>query len=219
MWQDAIDSFADVFSAPFRNVMWKSLALTLAILALAWWGLDKLALAYVHSATGWLETTIAIVIGFGLVAGLALLAAPTTSLVASFFLDEIADIVEREVDPAGAPGRPAPTLEAALFSLRYAALSALVAIVALVALFIPGVGLIAWIAANAYLLGQEYFELAAMRFRTAAEARELRARHAMQVYGAGLIVAGFVAIPLLNLLTPLFATALMARLHKRLAAG
>ena len=95
MWQDAIDSFADVFSAPFRNVMWKSLALTLAILALAWWGLDKLALAYVHSATGWLETTIAIVIGFGLVAGLALLAAPTTSLVASFFLDEIADIVER----------------------------------------------------------------------------------------------------------------------------
>jgi CysZ protein len=37
------------------------------------------------------------------------------------------------------------------------------------------------------------------------------------VFVHGLVIAGFVAVPLLNLLTPLFATALMARLHKRLA--
>jgi CysZ protein len=55
-----------------------------------------------------------------------------------------------------------------------------------------------------------------MRFRSAAEAREMRARFELQVYLAGLLIAGFVAIPLLNLLTPLFATTLMARLHKRL---
>ena len=82
-------------------------------------------------------------------------------------------------------------------------------------LFVPGFGFVAWIAANAYLLGNEYFELAAMRFHPLAEAREMRRRFAVPVYLAGLIISVFVAIPLLNLFTPLFATALMARLHGR----
>jgi CysZ protein len=37
------------------------------------------------------------------------------------------------------------------------------------------------------------------------------------VFIAGMIVAGFVAVPLLNLLTPLFATAFMTRMMKCLA--
>ena len=219
MLRDAIDSFGDIFSPPFRRVMAKSLALTCGVLVLAGFGLDRLALSFVHVHTGWLATTISVLIGLGLVAGLVLLAAPTTSLVAGFFLDEIADIVEREVDPAGVPGRPAPALDSALYALRFAALSLLVTLAALVVLFVPGFGLLAWIGANAYLLGREYFELAAMRFRSFAEARAMRRHFSMQVYFAGLFIAGFVAIPLLNLFTPLFATALMARLHKRLARG
>jgi CysZ protein len=219
MLRDAIDSFVDIFSPPFRLVMVKSLALTVGVLVLAGFGLDRLALTFVHVQSGWLATAISLLIGLGLVAGLVLLAAPTTSLVAGFFLDEIAGIVEREVDPTGIPGQPAPAIESGLYALRFAALSLLVTLAALVLLFVPGLGFIAWIGANAYLLGREYFELAAMRFRSVAEARAMRQHFAMQVYLAGLFIAGFVAIPVLNLFTPLFATALMARLHKRLARG
>ena len=215
--QDALNSFSDVFSPPFRRVMAKSLALTLAVLLLGGFGLDRLALSFVQTHTNWLATLIAILIGLGLIVGLALLAAPTTSLVASFFLDEIADLVEREVDPAGPAGRPAPALASALYALRFAGLSALVLLIALVLLFVPGFGFLAWIGANAYLLGTEYFELAAMRFHPVAEARAMRAHYALPVYLAGLIIAGFVAIPLLNLFTPLFATALMVRVHKRVS--
>jgi CysZ protein len=217
MIEDALNAFADVFSPPFRRVMVKSLALTVAVLTLGWFGLDRLALSFVHVEPGWLATIISFLVGLGLVAGVILLAAPTTSLVAGFFLDEIAEIVEREVDPVGAPGRPLPVLVSVLFSLRFAALSLAVTIAALVLLFVPGLGLVAWIAANAYLLGREYFELAAMRFLPAGEARAMRKHFSIQVYAAGLLIAAFVAIPLLNLFTPLFATALMARLHKRLA--
>jgi len=217
MLQEAIDSFGDTFSLPFRRVMVKSFALTLGVLVVCWFALDRLALSFVHVQAGWLAWTIAIFVGLGLVAGLVLLAAPTTSLVAGFFLDEIADIVEREVDPTGVPGRPAPAIDSALFALRYAALTLLVTLLALVLLFVPGLGLVAWIAANAYLLGREYFELAAMRFRPAAEARAMRQHFAIPVYFAGLFIACFVAVPLLNLFTPLFATALMTRLHKRLS--
>jgi CysZ protein len=216
MLQDAVDSLTDVFSPPFRRVMVKSLALTVGVLVLAGFGLDRLALSFVHVETGWLATTISLLIGLGLVAGLVLLAAPTTSLVAGFFLDEIAGLVEREIDPAGVPGRPAPAIDSALFTLRFAALSLLVTLAALALLFVPGFGLVAWIGANAYLLGRQYFELAARRFRPAADARAMRRHFALPVYLAGLSIAGFVAIPLLNLFAPLFATALMARLHKRL---
>jgi len=48
MIADALDTFAQIFSPPFRNVMWKSLGLTAAILALAGIALDRLALSFVH---------------------------------------------------------------------------------------------------------------------------------------------------------------------------
>ena len=217
MLQDALDSLSDIFSAPFRGVMVKSVALTVAVLVLGGYGLDRFALHYVHVSNGWLAAGISILIGLGVVAGLVLLAAPTTSLVASFFVDEIAALVERQVDPYGPPGQAAPLWDSTLASLRFAALTLAVMLAALILFFVPGIGFAAWFAANAYLLGREYFELAAMRFRPVVEARAMRRYYAGPVFLAGLIVAAFVSVPVLNLATPLFATALMARLHKRLA--
>ena len=57
-----------------------------------------------------------------------------------------------------------------------------------------------------------------MRFRPPEEAWVLRRRHAGSVFAAGLFIAGFVSIPILNLATPLFGTALMVHMHKRLSA-
>jgi hypothetical protein len=49
------------------------------------------------------------------------------------------------------------------------------------------------------------------------EAKALRRRHQATVFTAGLFIAAFVSIPILNLATPLFGTALMVHLHKRIA--
>ena len=38
MIQDAIDAFADIFSPPFRRVLFKSMALTVALLVLVGFG-------------------------------------------------------------------------------------------------------------------------------------------------------------------------------------
>jgi CysZ protein len=45
----------------------------------------------------------------------------------------------------------------------------------------------------------------------------LRRRYQVRLFLVGLLIAALLAIPLLNLLTPLFGTAFMVRLHKRLA--
>jgi CysZ protein len=217
MIDDALDAFAQIFTPPFRATLWKSLGLTVLLLVLIWFGIDRLAGSLIRVETPWLATILGLLLGLGLVVGLVFLIGPVTSLVAGFFLDDMADIVERTIDPLGAPGKPAPMGDAALFVLRYAALSVVVNLIALVLLFAPGVNVVAFLGANGFLLGREYFELAAMRFRPPAEARAMRRHYELRVFLAGLIVAGFMAIPILNLCTPLFATALMTRVHKRLS--
>jgi len=217
MIQDALDAFAQIFTPPFRDVLIKSLALTIAILVIAWFGLDRLLVYFIGFGPSWLSTILAILAGLGLFVGLAFLVAPITSLTAGFFLDNIALLVEREIYPSGPLGRPIAVGAAALYALRFALLSILVNLVALMLLLAPGVNVFAFLAANGYLLGREYFELAAMRYRAFEEARAMRRHFDFQVFMGGLIIAGFVAVPVLNLCTPLFATAFMTRLHKRLA--
>ena len=217
MLADLFASIDQIFSLPFRRVMWKSLGLTTAILLIAGVGLDRLALSFVHVGPSWLSAALSVVVALGLIAGMIFLAAPTALLVASFFLDDIAAIVEREIDPYGAPGRPLPLPSSLVSGLRFAVLSILVNIAVLALTLFTGVGFVSFFLLNGYLLGREYFELAAMRHCSPPEAAALRRRNSGEVYIAGVIISGVVAVPVLNLLTPLFATAFMTRLYKRLA--
>jgi len=216
MITDAFDAFADIFSPPFRRVMWKSLALTTAILVLAGVGLDRLALSFIHVGPAWLGVVLSVVLALGLIVGMIFLAPPTASLVASFYLDDIAALVERTVDPQGPPGRPLPLGPSAAMGIRFALLSVLVNGIVLALTIFTGIGLVSFFVLNGYLLGREYFELAAMRHVSASDARLLFQRQLPMVFIAGAIVSGFVAVPVLNLFTPLFATAFMTRVYKRI---
>jgi uncharacterized protein involved in cysteine biosynthesis len=109
-----------------------------------------------------------------------------------------------------------PFFRALLEGLKTALLTIAVYVVALPFVLFAGLGLFILFFANAYLLSREYFELAAMRFRPPAEAKALRRAHRGQVFFAGLFIAAFVSIPVVNLATPLFAMALMVHLHKKL---
>ena len=100
--------------------------------------------------------------------------------------------------------------------LRFQTLVA-VNVLALFLLLVPGVNLIAFYIGNGYLLGREYFELAAMRHIPSAEARSLRKANRGTVFLAGLIIAGLASVPILNFLTPLFATGFMVRVFKSIA--
>ncbi len=220
---------SQLFSAEFRAVFVKTLGLTLLALAALWFGLkelfDWLALPWIDallpglpSWAGWLGFIAAIVAGIGLALGLALLIAPVTAIVAGLFLDDIAETVERTDYPLDPPGKPVPALQSMMLALKFFAIVVLGNLIALLLLLVPGVNIGAFFLVNGYLLGREFFEFAAMRFRPEAEAKALRSRHAGTVFLAGLVVAGFLAIPLLNLLTPLFAAAMMVHLHKRISA-
>jgi uncharacterized protein involved in cysteine biosynthesis len=103
--------------------------------------------------------------------------------------------------------------------LKTAGLAVVVYLVALPFLFVAGLGALIFFLAAAYLLSREYFELAAMRFHPAADAKALRRRHRGTVFAAGLLIAVFVSIPIVNLATPLFGMAMMMHLYKRIASS
>ena len=215
-----------LFSPELRSVFLKTLGLTLLALVALWFSLTSvvewLALPWVEtlipgmpSWAGWLGGIIAAI---ALAFGLALLIAPVTAIIAGLFLDDVAEAVERTDYPSDPPGRAMPALRSLVLSIKFFGVVILGNIVALLLLLVPGINIAAFLIVNGYLLGREFFEFAAMRFRPEADARELRRKYAGTVFLAGLVIAAFLAVPLLNLLTPLFAAAMMVHLHKAISA-
>jgi CysZ protein len=219
----------DLFAPELRSVFLKTLGLTLLALVALWFGLkelfDWLALPWLDallpglpSWAGWLGFIAAILAGIGLALALALLIAPVTAAIAGLFLDDVAEAVERSDYPGDPPGLALPLGPALMQSLKFFGVVIAGNIVALLLLLVPGVNIAAFFIVNGYLLGREFFEFAAMRFRPEVDARALRKKYAGTVFLAGLVIAAFLAVPLLNLLTPLFAAAMMVHLHKAVSA-
>jgi CysZ protein len=234
MLDAVLKALGQMFSPPFRVVLLKSAGLAIVLLVLVaivlfrlleWlsgagmeW-LEAMLGPAVHGVLAVLALIVAIALGLGLFAGAVLLMPAITALVASFFADEIAELVERSHYPADPPGVTPPLWLAAVEGAKTALLAIAVYLCVLPFFLFAGAGAVVFFIATAWLLGREYFQLAATRFRPVAEAKALRRRHQATVFTAGLFIAGFVSIPILNLATPLFGIALMAHMHKRLTGG
>lgn len=221
-------AFLNLLAPETRSAFWKSLGLTVLALVLLWIGLREsfvmIALPWLQAFVpdlpnwaGWLGFVLAIVASLGLALVLALLIAPVTALIAGIFLDDVAEVIEKRDYPNEPAGRAMPMGEALVASLKFLGVVILGNIVALFLLLVPGVNIIAFFLVNGYLLGREFFEFAAMRYRTPAEARAYRVQNRGLVFTAGLVIAAFLAVPILNLMTPLFAAGLMVHLHKKLS--
>jgi uncharacterized protein involved in cysteine biosynthesis len=228
----AIKALSQILSPPMRSILWRSIGLALVLVTVLAIGLQRLLSWLATAGEGWAEAMlgpgshptldvltwiISIAAGFGVVFGGIMLMPAITSLIASLFVDDVADLVEREHYPAERPGVALPFGIAIAEGLKAAGLTILIYLVALPFVFLAGAGFVIFFIATAWLLGREYFELAAMRFRPPAEAKAMRRDNAVTVFTAGLIIAAFVTIPIVNLATPLFGMAFMVHLHKRLS--
>jgi uncharacterized protein involved in cysteine biosynthesis len=230
----AVKAISDLFTPRLRGVLMKSVGLALLLILLIGIGLQRLLAALAENGATWAEQTtgfaphavwsalafvLSFMAGLGIVTGALFLMPTVAAFVGCFLVDDVADVVERAHHPADPPGRALSFLLATIEGLKFAALTLIVYFCALPFILFAGLGFLILLIANAYLLGREYFELAAMRFRPPEEARAMRKQHAGAIFLAGLIVAVFVSIPIVNFATPVFAMAFMVHLHKRLAGA
>ncbi|EFL89200.1 sulfate transporter family protein [Ahrensia sp. R2A130] len=208
---------SQVLSKPFRAVLWKSIGLTIVMLIVMWFLLQAASQAFLLpllSGAPWVAAALSWLLGAGLLIGMGFLVAPVTSVFAGVFLDEIAEEVEQTYYPDDPPGRALSVSESAGITLRFFGLVVVGNIIALLLVIFLGLGFIIFFALNGYLLGREYFQFAALRHVNKEEAERLRDKHGLSIFLSGLAIAVVLAIPIVNLLTPLFAGAMMVHVFK-----
>src|SRR3979490_3187981 len=119
----AVTALSQILSPPMRAILWKAIGLALVLIVALAIGLQQLLSWFAASGEGWAEAMLgqgfhtplnilawmlSIAAGLGVVFGAVFLMPAITSLVASVFVDEVADHVEREHYPAERPGTALP---------------------------------------------------------------------------------------------------------------
>ncbi|MFN3294210.1 MAG: EI24 domain-containing protein [Gemmobacter sp.] len=209
----------------FRRVLLLGLALTLALLvaiyALFLGAIQMLTPETVEiplvGPVGGLDTLLSwgsllFMIGLSI-----FLMVPVASMFTGFFLEDVAAAVEARHYPDLPPVPKVSLYESVKDSVNFFAVLIAVNVVALVlAVFAgPFVPVVFWVV-NGFLLGREYFTLAAMRRLGRAGARALRARHPVAIWVAGILMAVPLSVPLVNLFIPLLGAATFTHLFHRL---
>ena len=217
-------TFRQVGDPSFRRVILLGLGLSSLVFALILIGLIALLPFIPESGTGWLDTGISWLAGLGVpllfLLVLWLLFPAVMSMIISFFLDDIIDAVEHRHYPDHAGWRKSPILETLWLALRLSFLIIIVNILALplyLALLFTGFGTpVLYYLINGYLLGREYYEMAAIRHGTRRDAEWMRKGQRDKAFIGGLTIAVLFSIPVLNLIAPVLGIAIMVHLfHAR----
>ena len=209
-----LKALGDLLSAEFRSVLLKAIGMTLGLFTAILLGVEVL-LSYLSVIPWpWAETLAAIGAGFGLLVAFFFMMSPVVAIFAGLYLDTVAARVEERHYPQDPMGTPLSSYRAIITSLQFALIILVVNLAALPLIF-TGVGVIALVIVNAYLLSREYFEMIAMRHLSVEDARQLRKENAPQVFAAGFVPALLSIVPIVNLVVPLFATSYFVHIFKR----
>ncbi|WP_439103219.1 EI24 domain-containing protein [Celeribacter marinus] len=224
MFSDFAKALAQLSDPRFRGVVGRGIGLTLILLI-------AIYIVFVWVAGLFLPDTITLPwlgeIGLGLVLSIgsffvmiglsAFLMVPVASAFTGIFLDDVAEAVEDRHYP-DLPDAPRQNMSDTIMdSLSFLGIMIGANAIALVLylLFNVAAPLIFW-ALNGFLLGREYFQMAAMRRLGRAGAKAARKRHVGEIWIAGALMAIPLSIPLVNLLIPVLGAATFTHMFMRL---
>jgi len=210
----------------FRRVLGLGIMLTIALLvgsyALILWGIEALTgdgvtvpgvdgpVTWVGDLLGWGSLGIMILLSIFLMV-------PVASAITSLFLDDVAQAVEDKHYRHLAPIPRVPFFDGLRDTVNFLGVLIGANTLAIFAYFmLPFLAPFIFYTLNGYLLGREYFQLAAMRRLGRAGAKELRQQHTGQIWLAGCLMAVPLSIPLINLVIPILGAATFTHLFHRL---
>lgn len=208
----------------FRSVLLRGVGLTLVLLfaigTLFVWGVglfvgDVVTLPWVGEI-GWIDNVLSWAMVPLMMVLSVFLMVPAASAITSLFLDEVAQAVEDRHYRALGPAQPVSFADGMRDSLAFMGLLLGANLVALLlyVLFVPLAPFIFW-GLNGFLLGREYFTLAAMRRVGREGAATLRKKHRFIIWAAGILMAVPLSFPLVNLLIPVLGAATFTHIFHR----
>lgn len=225
LFQDFQLALSQLTDRKFQSVFWRSIGLTVALLAVMFYGFtiligwaipDTFALPFI----GEIEN-IGVVVSSGALIALFLLSAilmfPVASLVIGFFVEDIANAVEAEHYSHLPPAKSVPWSEVLPDAAKFLGILLVANLLALIVylastIFAP---VLFW-AINGFLLGREYFQLVAARRLGMAAANKLRKQHFGEIWAAGFLMAIPLSIPVVNLVVPIIGVAVFTHQFHRM---
>ncbi|MBI1363709.1 MAG: hypothetical protein GC134_06960 [Proteobacteria bacterium] len=213
----AISSFfkalGSLSRADMMRLMLLSAALTfggmLALSGITTWALT----ATTFFQTGWLDTVVDVLGGLAAFIIPMLLFPAFMPLVAGFFEDRIISIVETNDYPGTPAPQERPFLPELMQDLKFVAISLTLNVLLLPLYLIPLVGQAVFVLLNGYLMGREFFTIAAGRHMGKAEANTYRKANRITALVGGMAIAGISLIPVVNLLVPFVGIVLMVHVY------
>ncbi len=227
--QDFVKAVGQLPDPRFRRVLLLGLGLTVALLI----GAYALILGLINIFTGdttvlpggyevtWVGDLLSLGSLVLMLVLSVLLMIPVASAMTSLFLDDVAAAVEEEHYPhLPAIGR-VPFWDGLRDSVNFLGVivgaNLLALLLYLPLLFIPFAPILLFYVLNGYLLGREYFTVAAMRREGRVGAKEMRKANRGEVFLAGCLMAVPLTVPILNLFVPIIGAATFTHLYHRLA--
>lgn len=218
-------ALAQLADRRFRRVLWLGLGITLLLLILFYagflWFIEWLdpgsfvlpvfgQISWAGDLLGW--------VGLGVMLFLSMvLMIPVASAITSLFLDDVADAVEAQYYPDLPPVPRVGFLQGLAETFGFLGLMIVANLAALViGAFLPFGYPVIFYLMNGWLLGREYFQIAALRREGAEGARALRRRHSGEIWLAGCLMALPLSVPLVNLFIPVLGAATFTHLYHRL---
>lgn len=225
IFSDFAKAVAQLTDRRFRRVLWLGLVLTFALLigiyALFLWFIqtfapDSMALPVIGDVE-WVGALLSVGSLLVMVALSVFLMVPVASAFSGLFLEDVAQAVEDRHYPTLPPVPRQSFGQTVIDTVNFFGLLVAVNLVAVLAYGFagPAAPLVFW-ALNGFLLGREYFQLAAMRRLGRAGAKALRRHHPFQIWFAGILMAVPLSIPLVNFLVPVLGAATFTHLFHRL---
>lgn len=213
-----VRAFAQLSDPALRRVLWIGVGAALGLLISLVLVVNVALTALVLVGVPWIDWVIDLMGGLLALVLAVILFPAVAAAVTSLLLDDVARAVEARYYPHLVPGREQGLIEAGFVGVRFLALLVAANLAALLLIYlVPGLNVLAFFLLNGFLLGREYYEAVALRRLDPPAARAFRKQHGGTVFGAGLVIACLMAVPLLNLLTPVLATAFMVHVYHRTA--
>jgi len=206
----------------FRSVLWRGIALTILLLIAIYagllWVIEWLTEAPITLPGGAEITWLGDLLSWGSL-GLVIvmsvfLMVPVASAITSLFLDEVAQAVEDKHFPRLPAVQPVGLGEALRDTVNFLGVLIFANLLAFILYgLLPFAAIFIFYALNGFLLGREYFQLAAMRRVGRAGAKALRKQHRGTIWLAGCLMAVPLSVPLINLIIPILGAATFTHIY------
>ncbi|WP_425040188.1 EI24 domain-containing protein [Primorskyibacter sp. S187A] len=227
IWSSFVAALAQIGDPRFRKVLFLGIGLTFALLVVSYagflmflqWLIPESNTLPLIGEVQWLDDLVSWSSVLLMLILSVFLMVPVASAITSMFLEEVAQAVEDRHYRHLPAAQSIPFSDALRDTVNFLGVLIGANLLALIlyVFFAPFALFIFW-GLNGFLLGREYYTLAAMRRVGRAQAKVLRRRHIGRIWLAGILMAMPLSVPLLNLIIPIIGAATFTHLYHRMGS-